>query len=94
MMVSEATRSFIITNQNPPFVIRRLVDESGRRLTGNEQWTGLSMQLMRELARINGFKFDIHSVYDGQFGTENDTLGSWNGMIGELLNNVRSSSLC
>ena len=42
------------------------------------------MQLLSEKV---GFKYRVHLVRDGKYGSTNSD-GSWNGMIGELLRDV------
>lgn len=38
------------------------------------------------------FNFKMHLVGDNQFGSVNETTRTWNGMIGEIVRNVRHLS--
>lgn len=64
--------------------------------TGNVCFEGFCIDLLAKLAeRIEKlfrtpFKYELHLVQDGKFGSIGED-GEWNGMIGELLNNVKTS---
>lgn len=58
-------------------------DEKGN----NEQYEGFCMDLLREMSRILGFRYELRLVRDGSYGTRNDN-GQWNGMIRELMDRV------
>ena len=55
--------------------------------TGNARFKGFAVDLMREIATMLGFNFELYLVPDGKFGSKN-TDGTWNGMIGEVLAQV------
>jgi len=50
-------------------------------------YRGYCIDLLNELTRNLKFTYDIHVIPDGKYGVETEN-GSWNGMIGELLNEV------
>lgn len=50
-------------------------------------YKGYCIDLLNELARRLKFNFDIYLTPDGKYGAIRKN-GSWNGMIGELLNEV------
>jgi len=52
------------------------------------EFVGFIPDLMRILSRRVGFNYEIRLVTDGKYGGRN-VDGSWNGMIGELMNRVR-----
>ena len=56
-------------------------------LQGNEQYEGFCVDMLRELADILRFSFRIKLVDDGLYGAP-EPNGSWNGMVGELINRV------
>ncbi|GIY32099.1 glutamate receptor 2 [Caerostris extrusa] len=58
-------------------------------LTQNENGTreGYVMDLLEQLTLVTGKKFRLQVVKDGRYGTLRSD-GQWNGMIGELVNNV------
>ena len=47
---------------------------------------------LQKVAEIVGFDYDIHLVYDKKYGTK-QADGSWNGMIGELLDGVSTRDI-
>ena len=58
----------------------------------NDKYTGYCAEMAAQLARELNINFEIRPVKDGKYGSkdENDT---WNGMVGELVRNVRISLL-
>lgn len=59
---------------------------------GNDRFEGFAIDLIREVATMLHFDYEVYLVHDGNFGTKRPD-GSWNGMIGELLEGV-SALLC
>ena len=57
------------------------------RANGNFSYEGYCIDLLNELARILKFTYEIYPSPDGLYGVEMEN-GTWNGMIGELLNKV------
>lgn len=53
-------------------------------LRGNDQYEGYSVDLAQKLSEILGFKYKIHIVSDGKYGSHVGN-GVWNGMIKEIL---------
>ncbi|XP_070198237.1 glutamate receptor ionotropic, kainate 3-like isoform X2 [Littorina saxatilis] len=51
---------------------------------GNDRFKGFAIDLIREVAGMLKFDYEIYLVPDGKFGSKLDS-GEWNGMIGELL---------
>ena len=60
-----------------------------RQKDGQFAYEGYCIDLLNELAKTLHFTYHITPSPDGFFGAETIN-GSWNGMIGELLNKVRS----
>ncbi|KAG7325315.1 hypothetical protein KOW79_011631 [Hemibagrus wyckioides] len=50
-----------------------------------KRYKGFSIDVLDALAKILGFKYDIYQVADSKYGSQLPN-GSWNGMIGELIN--------
>lgn len=69
-------------NQDAPFVVKK-------NTNGTISFDGYFIDLLKELAKILKFTFEIYSSPDGVFGAETDE-GMWNGVIGELVNEVCS----
>ena len=60
-----------------------------RQKDGQVAYEGYCIDLLNELAKTLHFTYHITPSPDGFSGVETIN-GSWNGMIGELLNKVRS----
>ena len=58
-------------------------------------WTdpGFAVDLAKKLAEYVGFNFEFRVVADGNYGTRDEENGTWNGMMGELIDGVRTSRL-
>uniref|UniRef100_A0AAQ5Y1X5 Glutamate receptor n=1 Tax=Amphiprion ocellaris TaxID=80972 RepID=A0AAQ5Y1X5_AMPOC len=52
-----------------------------------KRYKGFSIDVLDALAKILGFKYEIYQVADSKYGSQLPN-GSWNGMIGDLINKV------
>ncbi|KAM6951810.1 glutamate receptor ionotropic, delta-1 isoform 2-T2 [Aplochiton taeniatus] len=50
-----------------------------------KRYKGFSMDVLDALAKLLGFKYEMYQVADSKYGSQLPN-GSWNGMIGELIN--------
>uniref|UniRef100_A0A673HCR5 Glutamate receptor, ionotropic, delta 1b n=1 Tax=Sinocyclocheilus rhinocerous TaxID=307959 RepID=A0A673HCR5_9TELE len=57
-----------------------------------KRYKGFSIDVLDALAKILGFKYDIYQVADSKYGSQLPN-GSWNGMIGELINKASSLNI-
>ncbi|XP_064381319.1 glutamate receptor ionotropic, kainate 3 [Dromaius novaehollandiae] len=79
---SLSNRSLIVTTVlEEPFVMFRKSDTA---LFGNDRFEGYCIDLLKELAIILGFTYEIRLVEDGKYGAQDDK-GQWNGMVKELI---------
>lgn len=62
---------------------------SSNKLTGNNQFEGYTVDLTEEISRILGFNYTFRIVPDGRYGSLNRATNEWDGMIKELLEQVR-----
>uniref|UniRef100_A0A673MZT1 Glutamate receptor n=1 Tax=Sinocyclocheilus rhinocerous TaxID=307959 RepID=A0A673MZT1_9TELE len=82
---SLSNRSLVITTiLEEPYV---MLKKSDKALVGNDRFEGFCVDLLKELASILGFSYEIHLVPDGKYGFQDDK-GQWNGMIKELMEHV------
>ncbi|MGH0161446.1 UNVERIFIED_CONTAM: hypothetical protein FKN15_005667 [Acipenser sinensis] len=58
--------------------------KSDKALSGNDRFEGFCIDLLKELAHILGFIYEIRLVPDGKYGAQ-DEKGQWNGMVKELI---------
>jgi ionotropic kainate glutamate receptor 2 len=70
---------------------------SASQLSGNERFEGYAVDLLHELSLLYHFKYEILIQEDGSNGQklppyENGTI-RWNGMMGEVIEEVRMSFL-
>uniref|UniRef100_A0AAV2MAE4 Glutamate receptor n=1 Tax=Knipowitschia caucasica TaxID=637954 RepID=A0AAV2MAE4_KNICA len=79
---SLANRSLVITTiLEEPYV---MLKKSDKALVGNDRFEGFCIDLLKELATVLGFTYEIRLVPDGKYGIPDDK-GQWNGMIRELI---------
>ena len=60
--------------------------------TGNDRFEGYSVDLIQQIANHLNFSYEIRIVEDGNYGSYDKETDQWNGMIGELLTQVRHIS--
>ena len=72
--------------QTEPYTM--LVKDSEQK-TGNDRYEGYNMDLIKEISKILGFNYTIRIVEDGNYGSYDKKTETWNGMIGELLAQVK-----
>ena len=72
--------------QSPPY---SMVTESTKKLVGNDAFEGYAIDLISEIAHILKFNYTFKWVDDGAYGYKNKETGEWNGLMGELLSQVR-----
>ncbi|XP_033737191.1 ionotropic receptor 25a-like [Pecten maximus] len=63
--------------QEPPFVQRVLHDN------GSISYEGYTIDVLQELARRDGFKYQIYEVPDNEYGIQSSD-GTWTGIIGQV----------
>ncbi|KAL3196456.1 hypothetical protein MRX96_045239 [Rhipicephalus microplus] len=73
--------NFIVTTLNAPYIMYK---ESSHKLVGNDRFEGFCVDLLREMSRLLGFRYQLQLARDGAYGSRN-SRGHWNGMVRELL---------
>ncbi|CAN7936994.1 unnamed protein product, partial [Ixodes hexagonus] len=71
----------ITTLLNAPYV---MLKPSASRLSGNDRFEGICVDLIREMSRLLGFRYQLRLVRDGSYGARNGD-GRWNGMVREII---------
>ncbi|XP_066286133.1 glutamate receptor 4-like [Branchiostoma lanceolatum] len=71
----------------PPYLMNKSAEDMARCPPNkvNCQYEGYAVDMLEEIAKIVNFTYKIHIVADGVYGSENETTGKWNGMVGELI---------
>ena len=72
--------------QSPPY---SMLSESADKLVGNDAFEGYAIDLIAEIAEILKFNYTFKWVDDGAYGYKNKETGEWNGLMGELLSQVK-----
>ena len=84
MDVKEALRNKTLRVTVPtnaePYV---MLQENNQNLTGNDRFEGYCIDLIQDISKILGFKFEIYPAPNNAYGSFKN--GEWNGMIRELL---------
>ncbi|KAK4881573.1 hypothetical protein RN001_004892 [Aquatica leii] len=62
-----------------------MLKSSSNTLIGNDQFEGFSIDLIKALAEIEGFKYNFIRNEDDLNGSWNSETGKWNGMINDIL---------
>lgn len=57
-------------------------------LTGNDQYEGFAVDIIKELAFMEGFNYTFIRNEDDTNGAYNAKTDTWNGMIGDVLSGV------
>lgn len=70
-----------------------MLRQSSVSLKGNEQYEGFGVDLIDELAKLLGFKYEFIIRGDKSNGNRDPVTGTWSGMIGDLQSGVRCSTL-
>uniref|UniRef100_A0A096M0P9 Glutamate receptor n=1 Tax=Poecilia formosa TaxID=48698 RepID=A0A096M0P9_POEFO len=60
------------------------IKEDPYAMTRGSQLEGYCIDLVSELSKKLGFKYNVHLVKDSRYGAM-DSSGNWNGMIGEII---------
>lgn len=55
---------------------------------GNDRFEGYSMDLIDEISKLLGFKYEFYIVADNAYGGYNKDTKKWNGLVKELLDHV------
>lgn len=67
--------------------------ESSQKLVGNDQFEGYAIDLIDEISKLLGFNYTLKLVPDGRYGSYNEETKEWDGMMGELLQQVTFDDL-
>lgn len=62
--------------------------KQGGNWTGNDRFTGFSIELLKKIAEKVHFKYVLEVVQDGKYGVYNEETGEWNGVMKQLIEKV------
>ena len=63
-----------------------MMPKKGNDLVGNARYEGFCVEMLEEISRLVGFRYEIRLVPDGKYGAPEN--GKWNGMVKELMDRV------
>lgn len=66
-----------------------MLKETPIKLSGNDRFEGFGVDLIKELSSMLGFNYTFIIQEDGQNGNYDRSTKKWNGMIGEVIAEVR-----
>jgi glutamate receptor, ionotropic, invertebrate len=61
-----------------------MLKETAEKLSGNDRFEGIGIDLIHELSLMLGFNYTFVLQENGVYGSLNRETGKWNGMIREL----------
>ena len=61
--------------------------KDGKKYKGNDRYEGFCIDLLKEMALIIGFEYQIEVVPDGRYGVKNRN-GEWDGIVKQLIERV------
>lgn len=67
-----------------------MLTDSQVSLTGNARYEGFAIDLIHELSLLEKFNYTFIIREDKSNGSKNNRTGKWDGMIGDLIDKVRS----
>lgn len=65
-----------------------MLKETSDKLSGNDRYEGMGIDVIQELASLHGFNYTFRLQTDGSSGNPDKKTGKWTGMIGEVLSGV------
>lgn len=54
----------------------------------NDELEGFCIDLLKAIAEMLNFQYELYLVPDGKYGAENTTTGEWNGLVREIIDKV------
>ncbi len=75
----------VTTIEATPYVMRKPGTNAS---DGNDQYEGFCIDLLKTVASMLGFNYELYLVPDGKYGAENMTTGEWNGLVREIIDKV------
>ena len=68
-------------------MLRKETTKDGIKYTGNDRYEGFCIDLLKEMAAIIGFDYQIEVVPDGRYGVKHRN-GEWDGIVKQLIDRV------
>lgn len=76
----------VIIHDEKPFVQPKKLGYTIQNITENDKYEGFAIDLIAEIAKICGFKYEI--TINRVTGTENPITKEWDGIVGEIVKKV------
>lgn len=73
----------------PPTTASNNRNDDMQRLNENDMFEGFCIDVLRLIAKMVGFEYNIKLVADGKYGLLNPDTGEWNGIVRELIDKVK-----
>lgn len=65
-----------------------MLKESSNKLEGNDRYEGFGIEIIDELAKMNGFNYTYEIQEDGAYGKFDPVTQKWNGMMEKIMDGV------
>ena len=64
------------------------MDKKQSNLTGNDRYEGFCIDMIKNIANLIGFQYEIQLSPSKVYGIQDPETGEWNGLVRELMDNV------
>lgn len=78
----------VTTILSQPYVLRKKGVSANSTANPNDQFEGFCIDLLKAIAEMLNFQYELYLVPDGKYGAENTTTGEWNGLVREIIDKV------
>ncbi|XP_055381687.1 glutamate receptor ionotropic, kainate 2-like [Condylostylus longicornis] len=87
------SKIFIVSSRvGKPFLFDLSKNDSS--LIGNARYEGYSVDLIHEISKIAGFKYQFVLAPDGKYGAYDPSIGKWNGIVGQVMEGNADMGIC
>ena len=79
----------VTTIESTPYVFyKKNLNNQIATNNSNDHFEGFCIDLLKAIAEMLNFQYELYLVPDGKYGAENTTTGEWNGLVREIIDKV------
>ncbi|KAH7645139.1 glutamate receptor [Dermatophagoides farinae] len=76
----------VTTIESTPYVFyKKNLNNQIATNNSNDHFEGFCIDLLKAIAEMLNFQYELYLVPDGKYGAENTTTGEWNGLVREII---------
>ncbi|OTF69538.1 glutamate receptor, ionotropic kainate 2-like protein [Euroglyphus maynei] len=76
----------VTTIESTPYVFyKKNLNNQIATNNSNDHFEGFCIDLLKAIAEMLNFQYELYLVPDGKYGAENQTTGEWNGLVREII---------